>query len=148
MDIFTGTLSIISHQSSLGTDLLMKAGIADPTQAMFAATQFLVKIKKLQSGQFIQVTGDRVPNVGIIIMQNAQPASPQLLGRAATNLDFDAELAESELMSAFTETERVSDTAKSQSKRKPKSGRKAAKSNSTKTEKTTGKQSSKKNSEK
>lgn len=75
MPNFTGTLSIISNQSSLDSDLLLMAGIADTAQAMFAATQFLVKIKKLHSGQFIQVTGNKVPNLGIIVMQNAMALS-------------------------------------------------------------------------
>lgn len=135
MSTFTGTLSIISHQSSLGTNLLMKAGIPDPTQAIFAATQFLVKIRRLQSGQFIKVIGNQIPNANIIIMQDAQPASPRQLGKAITELVFDADLAESELIRAFTESDSASATTKRKTNRKTESKEKDSKSSRKKAEK-------------
>lgn len=113
MDIFTGTLSIISNQSSLNGDLLLKAGIPDMAQAMFAATQFLVKIRHLNSGQFIQVTGDKAVGFSAIIMQDAQ-ASP--LGVAAAS-GFDAATAEKDLTAAFTELN-VSPTKKNKIRKK------------------------------
>lgn len=74
---FTGILSIISNQSSLNSDLLLMAGIPDTAQAMFAATQFLVKTRRLNSGQPITVSGEKVRGVGIIVMHDAIAASPR-----------------------------------------------------------------------
>jgi hypothetical protein len=80
MPDFTGRLTVINSQSSLDNDLLLRAGIADPTQAIFAATQFLLKTKHLVSGQTIVVTGDRgsFGAVSIIVMTDAQAAGPEL----------------------------------------------------------------------
>lgn len=83
MATFTGLLSIIGHQSNLdegATDwLLLMAGISDPAQATFAATQFLVKAKKLHSGQMISVEGSSgtIGTVSIISMTEASAAGPQ-----------------------------------------------------------------------
>lgn len=78
MSNFTGILSIISNQSSLNNNLLLLAGTPDPAQAMFAATQFLVKSRNLNSGQLITVSGKKASGVAIIIMDDAQAAAPQL----------------------------------------------------------------------
>ena len=119
MSTFTGTLSIISNQSSLDGDLLLKAGIPDTAQAIFAATQYLVKIKKLQSGQFIQVTGQKVPNISAILMQSAR-ASASPFGVAAHNPAFDEASAESELMRAFSEPDASTTMAKKTKKKNAK----------------------------
>lgn len=103
MSDFTGRLSIISNQSSLDNDLLLMAGIPDAAQAIFAATQFLVKTKHLSSGQRIIVTGERgtFGDAGIIVMTNAaadptQPFAVPLAASAALlseSLSTEAELA-------------------------------------------------------
>jgi hypothetical protein len=80
MAAFSGQLSIIGHQSNLDdgkTDwLLVMAGISDPALATFAATQFLVKTKKLHSGQNIIVQGDSgtIGSVSVISMTDASAA--------------------------------------------------------------------------
>jgi hypothetical protein len=90
MATFTGTLSIIGHQSNLddgATDwLLLRAGLSDPAQATFAATQFLVKEKKLHSNQTINVQGSSgtIGTVSIISMTDASAAGPE----AAFNESF------------------------------------------------------------
>jgi hypothetical protein len=77
---FTGQLSIIGHQSNLDdgqTDwLLLMAGLSDPAMATFAATQFLVKTKKLHSGQSITVLGESgaIGSVSVISMSDASAA--------------------------------------------------------------------------
>ncbi|HEX6715565.1 MAG TPA: hypothetical protein VF088_00555 [Pyrinomonadaceae bacterium] len=82
MPNFTGLLSIIGSQSNLNSGptnfLLIMAGISDPAQATFAATQFLVKTKNLHSGQMINVTGNTgtTGSVNIIAMTNASAAAP------------------------------------------------------------------------
>jgi hypothetical protein len=60
--------------SRLDGDLLLKAGIADETQAKFAATSFLEDDRDLHSGPIV-VTGNRVPG-GKIRMSDARAASP------------------------------------------------------------------------
>lgn len=74
---FSGRLTVINSQSSLDNDLLLRAGIPDATQAIFAATQFLLKSRSLNPGQMIIVTGDRgtFGNVGVIVMTDARGAS-------------------------------------------------------------------------
>lgn len=76
---FSGRLTVINSQSSLDNDLLLRAGIPDATQAIFAATQFLLKSRNLNPGQMIIVTGDRgtFGNVGVIVMTDAHAASEQ-----------------------------------------------------------------------
>ena len=80
MPNFVGQLSILGNQSNLDdgqTDfLLLMAGISDPAQATFAATQFLVKTKKLQSGQNISVQGvsATIGSVSVISMTDASAA--------------------------------------------------------------------------
>jgi len=82
MPNFTGLLSIIGSQSNLNSGptnfLLIMAGISDPAQATFAATQFLVNTKNLHSGQMINVTGNAgtIGSVNIIAMTNASAAAP------------------------------------------------------------------------
>lgn len=88
MPTFTGQLSIIGNQSNLdhGPDsLLVLAGEPDPAKAIFAATQFLVKIKKLHSGQMINVDGTRRTSgsVSIIAMTDASPAVQEAVAAAA-----------------------------------------------------------------
>ena len=83
MAVFNGQLSIIGNQSNLDAAaadfLLVMAGISDPAQAIFAATQFLVKVRKLHSGQMINVTGSSgsTGTVSIISMTDASPAAPE-----------------------------------------------------------------------
>lgn len=76
MPIYNGLLVIVSNQSNLNQDLLLMAGYDDTAQAMFAATQFLVKVRGLQSGQQIGVSGKRggVGTVKIIVMDDAWAA--------------------------------------------------------------------------
>lgn len=57
MSHFTGHLTINQNQSFLGTTLLIKAGIPDFTQAIFAATAFLTA-KGFGTGSLITVTGE------------------------------------------------------------------------------------------
>lgn len=73
---YNGILTIISNQSSLDSSLLLMAGIPDTAQAMFAATQFLVKARNLHSGQPIVATGQKgsIGTVSIIVMSDAQAA--------------------------------------------------------------------------
>jgi hypothetical protein len=86
---FNGRLTVINSQSSLDNDLLLLAGFSDATQAIFAATQFLLKTKNLVSGQQIIVTGDQgsFGDISVIVMMDAQAAGPQPF---APNLAFDA----------------------------------------------------------
>jgi hypothetical protein len=80
MSTFTGRFSVIGHQSNLDdgtTDwLILKAGISDPAEATFAATQFLLKTKKLIPGHLINVVGTAgvVGTVSIISMTDASSA--------------------------------------------------------------------------
>ena len=79
---FNGQLSIIGNQSNLDdgiTDfLLVMANDTDPAHAIFSATQFLVKVRKLQSGQMINVIGTSHSNpMSIIAMTDASAAGPE-----------------------------------------------------------------------
>lgn len=73
MSIFNGVFLKFDSQSFLNSSLLFMAGFPDPSQAMFAATQFLVKVRNLHSGQSIQVIGTRTEGVDVIVMQDARP---------------------------------------------------------------------------
>lgn len=57
MSHFTGHLAINGNQSFLDTTSLIKAGVPDFTQAVFAATAFLTG-KGFSTGSLITVTGD------------------------------------------------------------------------------------------
>ena len=57
MSHFTGHLTINQNQSFLDATLLIKAGVQDFAQAVFAATAFLAG-KGLGTGSLITVTGD------------------------------------------------------------------------------------------
>ena len=79
---FNGQLSIIGNQSNLDdgiTDfLLVMANDPDPAHAIFSATQFLVKVRKLQSGQMINVFGTSHSNpMSIIAMTDASAGGPE-----------------------------------------------------------------------
>lgn len=91
MSEFFGRLSIIGSQSSLDNDLLLRAGIPDAAQAVFAATQFLVKSRNFSSGQMIIVTGEKgsFGDAGIIVMTNARadPAQPFAVPLAAVSTE-------------------------------------------------------------
>lgn len=89
---FSGRLTVINSQSSLDNDLLLRAGIPDATQAIFAATQFLLKTKKLISGQKIIVTGDKgsFGDVSVIVMTDARADASQPFAAAASDLAFAA----------------------------------------------------------
>jgi hypothetical protein len=145
MSTFTGTLTIISNQSSLDGDLLLKSGIPDTAQAMFAATQFLVKIRKLQPGQLIDVMGQKVPNISAILMDDARAASVQPLGVAVLNPTFDAASAESDLIRAFAEL--GSSTAESKKTEKTGAKEKVVKTEGKKTTKSARKDRSNKKNE-
>lgn len=84
MPDFKGRLTVINGQSSLNNDLLLRAGLPDATQAIFAATQFLLKTVGLISGQAIIVTGNKgsLGDVSVIVMTSARadPAQPFALG--------------------------------------------------------------------
>ena len=98
MPDFKGRLTVIGNQSTLddlnSTDdsLLLRAGIPDPTQAIFAATQFLLKTKKLVPGQMIIVTGSKgtFGQVSIIVMTDARADAAQPLSVAASALALAA----------------------------------------------------------
>jgi hypothetical protein len=72
MDKFTGILAINGDQSSLNGNLLVKAGISDPAQAISAATAYLLN-NGFHNGSFIIVLGTQgsVGNVNVIIMSSA-----------------------------------------------------------------------------
>ena len=79
---FNGQLSIIGNQSNLDdgiTDfLLVMANDPDPAHAIFSATQFLVKVRKLQSGQMINVIGtSHSKPMSVIAMTDASAAGPE-----------------------------------------------------------------------
>jgi len=79
MPNYTGILSIIGSQSYLDgavDGLLVMEGYSDVGTGSIAATQFLVRIKHLQSGQFIGVDGKHgsVGTVSIIVFRDAWPA--------------------------------------------------------------------------
>jgi hypothetical protein len=101
MPEFKGRLTVINGQSTLddlnSTDdsLLLRAGIPDPTQAIFAATQFLLKTKKLVPGQMIVVTGNKgtFGQVSVIVMTDAQADTDQPFSIAASNLALTIESA-------------------------------------------------------
>jgi hypothetical protein len=78
MPNYTGTLMIISNQSTLDNSLLLKAGYPDPAQAMYEATRFLIKDRGLGSGQQIVVTGVKgtVGTASVISMSDAHAAGP------------------------------------------------------------------------
>lgn len=88
MSTFTGRFSVIGSQSNLddgATDwLILKAGISDPAQATFAATQFLLKTKKLIPGHLINVEGasNTIGSVSIISMTNASSAEEAVAASA------------------------------------------------------------------
>lgn len=98
MPDFKGRLTVINSQSTLddlnSTDdsLLLRAGIPDPTQAIFAATQFLLKTKKLVPGQMIVVTGSKgtFGQVGVIVMTDARPDAAQPFAVTASDLALTA----------------------------------------------------------
>lgn len=89
---FSGRLTVINSQSSLDNDLLLRAGIPDATQAIFAATQFLLKTKKLLPGQMIKVTGDKgtFGSVSVIVMSDARADASQPFAASTSNLAFAA----------------------------------------------------------
>src|ERR1043165_2228899 len=79
---FNGQLSVIGNQSNLDdgtTDfLLVMANDPDPAHAIFSATQFLVKVRKLQSGQMINVFGTSHSNpISVIAMTDASAAGTE-----------------------------------------------------------------------
>ena len=131
MPTFTGQLSIIGHQSNLDdntTDwLLLKAGIADPAQATFAATQFLVKVKKLHSGQIINVMGSAasIGSVSVISMTNASPAGPQAMLEADLGVVASKAVASS-AKKRTSKSKRSSASKTSKKKARKKSGRKSS----------------------
>jgi hypothetical protein len=98
MPDFKGRLTVINSQSTLddlnSTDdsLLLRAGIPDPTQAIFAATQFLLKTKKLVPGQMIVVTGSKgtFGQVSVIVMTDARADTAQPFLVAASDLTLAA----------------------------------------------------------
>lgn len=59
MSHFTGHLVISDTQSALDNTLLVKANIADPAQAVFAARKFLIA-KGFGTGSLVTVTGEIV----------------------------------------------------------------------------------------
>jgi|SRR5829696_521201 len=74
MSEIPGTLNIMNDISRLDDDLLLKEGIANETQAKFAATSFLEDDCDLHSGDSIVVTGETV-TAGKIRMSDARAAS-------------------------------------------------------------------------
>jgi len=82
MSTFTGILSIsVNGISSLNTSLLLMAGVAEPTEAMASATQFLTEGRNLHSGQMILVDGSAgvMGTVHIIRMTDAHAVEPEAL---------------------------------------------------------------------
>ncbi|HKS30619.1 MAG TPA: hypothetical protein VJS44_22525 [Pyrinomonadaceae bacterium] len=87
---FPGRLTVINGQSSLDNNLLLRPGIPDATQAISAATQFLLKTKKLMSGQSIIVTGNKgtFGSISVIVMTDARadPSQPFAVAASASAL--------------------------------------------------------------
>ena len=79
MPEFPGRLIVINGQSNLDNDLLVRAGFPDATQAIAAATQFLLKTRKLLSGQSIIVTGNKgsFGDISVIVMTDARADGAQ-----------------------------------------------------------------------
>lgn len=132
MSDFTGMLSIISNQSSLNNNLLLLTGIPDTAQAMFAATQFLVKTRRLNSGQLITVSGKKVAGVGIIVMHDARAASQQPFGAAILGMtavaDSTGEDSAESVANALSPKTTVKKTRKSSRKTTETGGKKPTKS--------------------
>lgn len=78
MGRFAGTLLISGSQSSVNGDILLKAGISDPSQAISAATSF-VQAKGFKSGFSVVVIGTKgqVDSVsGILMSDVVSPPAP------------------------------------------------------------------------